>query len=380
MNRPVDKTLGSTLGRRTQVALGALTLLAVGAGSCTDGTTTTTVAYAYDDPYVYTTYYPVDTAYSGYYWADSWNYYSFYYAAVGVNATGLAGTGLGGSMNLYGGAGANGAAGAKGAAGAIGAAGANGTGGGNGTGGAGGSGMKTVRATIASVIEALARGENICPGQVTITPKNATPACAGSNATEERNGVTLVFNGCVVSGATINGTFDVLSNRAASQQTCSATTTITLGHTTTITNLTISDAEGKIVIPSQTDTGMTSYTFGQSPTTTTFNTTGEMQTFSAAGTMIADLTYTGMDTLTFSGGSSYSVDGTTTVQEKNGPASATINKQGLTRSGGCCRPTGGSVVINRTGGPQPGTATWTFGPSCGTVMRNNVTAMLPACI
>jgi hypothetical protein len=105
-----------------------------------------------------------------------------------------------------------------------------------------------------------------------------------------------------------------------------------------------------------------------------------MQIFGSTGTMISDLTYTGMDTVTLSGNSSYSVDGTTTVQEKNGPASATINKQGLTRSGGCCRPTGGSVVINRTGGASPGTATWTFGPSCGAVMRNNVSAMLPACI
>ena len=191
--------------------------------------------------------------------------------------------------------------GVHGAAGANGAAGATGTAGAAGTGGAGGADLTTVRATIASVIEALARGESVCPGQVTITPKTATPACAGGNATEERNGVTLVFNGCVVSGATINGTFDVLSNRAASEQTCSATTTITLGHTTTITNLSISDSNGKIVIPSQTDTGMTSYTFGQTPTTTTFNITGEMQTFSATGTMIADLTYTGMDTVTFSG-------------------------------------------------------------------------------
>ena len=94
MNRSDDKTLGGTLGRRTRAAMGALTLLVVGAGSCTDGTTTT-VAYAYDNPYVYTTYYPVDTAYAGYYWADSWNYYSFYYAAVGVNATGLASTAYG---------------------------------------------------------------------------------------------------------------------------------------------------------------------------------------------------------------------------------------------------------------------------------------------
>jgi hypothetical protein len=76
----------------------------------------------------------------------------------------------------------------------------------------------------------------------------------------------------------------------------------------------------------------------------------------------------------------YAVDGTTTVHEKSGPVSATITEQGLTRSGGCCRPTAGTVTVNRTGGPHPGMATWTFGPSCGAVMRNNVSAMLPACI
>jgi len=96
--------------------------------------------------------------------------------------------------------------------------------------------------------------------------------------------------------------------------------------------------------------------------------------------MISDLTYTAMDTVTFSGNNSYSVDGTSSVKEKNGSASATITQQGLTRSGGCCRPTGGSAIIDRTGGSNPGTATWTFGPSCGTVMRNDTTAMLPACI
>ena len=192
--------------------------------------------------------------------------------------------------------------------------------------------------------------------------------------------MTIVFNACVVSGATISGTFDVVSNRSASEQTCSTTTTITLGHTTTITNLTVSDANGKIFIPSQTDTGMTTYTFGQTPTSIAFNTTGEMQIFDNAQTMQGDLTYTGMDTVTLSGNSSYSVDGTMTVQEKNGPASATITKKGLTRSSSCCRPTGGTVTIDRTGGNHPGQANWTFGPSCGTVMRNNVTATLPACI
>jgi hypothetical protein len=356
---------GKTFGSRTLAAIGALTLTVVVTGSCTDDGVTT-VDYAYDSPYLYTTYYPVDTAYSGYYWADSWNYYAFYYAGAEA-AAGLANYGgLGGAAGGHGGAGATGTAGATGAGGMAGAT--------------GGSGTMTVRTTLASVVEALARGENVCPGQVTITPKTATPACAGGSSTEERNGVTLVFNGCVVSGATIDGTFDVISNRSASEQTCSSTTTITLGHTTTITNMSISDSNGKIVIPSQTDTGMTSYTFGQTPTSITFNTTGELQIFNNANTMQADLTYTGMDTVTLSGNSSYSVDGSTSVKEKNGPASATITKTGLTRSSGCCRPTAGSITVNRTGGPHAGQATWTFGPSCGTVMRNNVTATLPACI
>src|SRR5579871_5592440 len=110
MNRLVDRSLGGTLGRRMQAALGALTLLVIGAGSCTDGTTT--VAYAYDDPYVYTTYYPVDTSYAGYYWADSWNYYAFYYEGLPAGAAEIAG--LAGN---YGPGGHSGEAGATGTGG-----------------------------------------------------------------------------------------------------------------------------------------------------------------------------------------------------------------------------------------------------------------------
>jgi hypothetical protein len=360
----MNGTCGKRLGSGTS-AIGALMLIVAATGSCADDATTASVDYSYETPYLYSTYYPVDTDYAGYYWADSWNYYAFYFEGASV-AAGLANV--------------SGFGGAAGALGAAGATGAGGTAGATGSGGSGGASPTTVRATLASVVEALARGESVCPGQVTITPKTATPACSGGSSTTERNGVTIVFNGCIVSGATIDGTFDVLSKRSASAQTCSSTTTITLGHTTTITNLSISDSNGKIVIPSQTDMGMTTYTFGQTPTSITFNTTGEIQIFNNAQTMLADLGYTGMDTVTLSGNSSYSVDGTSTLQEKNGPATATITKTGLTRSSGCCRPTAGTVTINRSGGPHPGTATWKFGPSCGGVMRNNVSATLPACI
>ncbi len=186
----------------------------------------------------------------------------------------------------------------------------------------------------------MARGQDVCPGQVTVTPKWATPACAGGTATQERNGVTISFNGCLASGQTINGMFDVQSNRSASDQTCSSTTTITLGHTTTVTNLSISGPNGKIVIPSHTDTASATYAYGQSPATLNItDMSGELQIFNTAGTMVSDLAYSGTDNFTFSGNTSYSVDGSSTIQEKNGSATATINKMGLTRSGGCCRPT-----------------------------------------
>jgi hypothetical protein len=375
MNGKTTKMFGWAVG----AAIGGLTLVAAGMAGCTDGTTAT-VAYAYDYPYVYASYYPVDTAYAGYYWADSWNYYTFYYegaGATGVVRNALAvppynpGTGVGGTTGSGGRTGAGGATGAGGMLGAAGHA---------GTGGSGGAMAGGLRSTLASVVEALARGENVCAGQVTITPKNTTPACSGGTSAQERNGVTLVFNNCKVQDATINGTFDVTANRSASEQTCSPTTVITLNHTTTITNLSISDANGKITIPMQTDTGMTTYTFGQTPTKLTFSTNGEIQISDASGAAMGDLTYTGMDTVTLSGNTSYTVDGSTTVMSKNDNAMATITKTGLTRSGGCCRPISGSFMINRTGGSNPGQATWTFGPSCGTVMRNNTSVTLPACI
>jgi hypothetical protein len=63
-----------------------------------------------------------------------------------------------------------------------------------------------------------------------------------------------------------------------------------------------------------------------------------------------------------------------------GNGTATITRSGLTRSGGCCRPTGGSVTVNRTGGIAPGQHDWSFGPSCGTVTRDGTTATMPECL
>jgi hypothetical protein len=318
----------SKIGLRTTTVLATLTLITAAIGGCEDNNgTTATTDYTYEDGYNYQYYYPADLAYTGMYAADSWDY-----------ATLVAQT-------------------------------------------AGYSSAVATRPTVGSVVRALVRGESVCPNQVTVTPKTAAPACAQAGVTAVRNGITVVFNGCqVANGGTISGTFDVTANRSASDATCGAGTIITLGHTTTITNLTYtSPTGGRIVIPSQVDTGSTMYTFGQSPATSSIKTDGEVQLFASGGNTLADRTYSGTRTFTFSGNQSFTIDGAITSQDKVTSGTATLTGTGLVRSVNCCRPTGGTLVVNRSGGVLPGTHTWTFGPACGAASFDGTNITLPIC-
>jgi hypothetical protein len=305
------------------------TALALAAGSimgCDDnGEAVVSTNYAYDDAYLYTGYYPADVAYASSYWAYPYDLGGFYYFGEDAAQT-------------------------------------------------------ATHTGIAAAVKALARGEQVCPGQVTVSEKKSAVVCA-ANAAAARAGATITFNNCNANGGTINGSIDITGTATASDQSCSATTTIMLSHTSTFTNLSFTTTDGrKIVIPNQTNTGMTNFTFGATPTMTTINANGEIQIVDTAGATAADLTFMGDNTFTFSGTQSYSVSGTTTVSEKSGGATATITRSDLVRSGGCCRPTSGSISVNRTGGILPGTADWSFGPSCGQVMRNGTSAQMPACL
>jgi hypothetical protein len=52
----------------------------------------------------------------------------------------------------------------------------------------------------------------------------------------------------------------------------------------------------------------------------------------------------------------------------------------IARGTSCCRPTGGTVAISRTGGSHSGSHTWTFTLTCGSAMLDNKTVTLPACL
>jgi hypothetical protein len=332
----------STAGVGVAGALAALLL-----GSC-GSTTTATAVYPYDEAYVYTTYYPTDVMYSSYYWADDWNYSTVYYyfiSSLPVPA-GLTAVSHDGGSTVDAGSTASGSA----------------------TG-------------IASAVESLARGMSVCPGQVTVTPKNSPPACLDSTKSQERSGVTIVFNGCAVGQSHIDGMIDVAVVRTASDATCAASTSIMSQTTLTVTNLSVRQSNGAgIMIPSQTATLTSTYPYRQNAQTVMATSTAELQVFDSTGKMTADLGTQGTDTLSLPDAQSYSIDGTAMVSDKAGSATATITKTGVTRSGGCCRPTGGTVVVDRTGGSSPGKTTWQFGPTCGDALRNGSKVTLPACL
>jgi hypothetical protein len=313
----------------TAAVLGAVGVVSDFVGCSNNPNTVPVTSYGTVDPYLYTTYYPADVAYSSVYWADSWAYPTLYQTTTGAQTT----TG-------------------------------------------------NVVTTAGDAIRALARGAAVCTGQATVTPKMVTLPCTGGPASV-LGGVTIAFNNCqTAGGGVLNGTVDVTATRTASSTTCSSTTMITLSHSTTVTNLSFMGADGrKLLIPSQTGMGMSTYAFGTAPATIALNYQGQLQTFATDGSTSSDHSYTAMNSFTFGGStSSYTVNGTLNVVDNLLAGAATsITATNLQRTTSCCRPVAGTINITSTG--AVGSHVVVFGSSCGeATLDGAVSATLPSCI
>ncbi len=351
-----------------KVSIAAGLLLAVGNAGCGSSTSSDV---AYEDDYAGDYYYPADVGYSGVY-AGGWGYYGIYAATPTSQPAALLDGGRvsidGGSIKFDGGS-----ISVDGGHVIVSVdAGHAVDGGGKAT------GSTTVRAAVGQAIREAALGGVVCAGQATVTPKSGTTICGVS-----ASGVNIVFNGCQLSGGgTVDGTVDVQITRSASDTTCGSATTITLGYTSTITNLTYTGTGGaKIVIPNEMSTSTLTYSFGQAPTTASIQTNGEIQRFASGGSMSSDRTYTGTyDISSISlADQSYTVGGMLNVTDKSG-GTATFTGTDIARSTGCCRPTGGTLAVSRMGGSHAGSHNWTFTSTCGSAMLDGKTVTLPACL
>ena len=348
----------------------ATALLTVGLVSC--GETTTTSDVAYEDGYGYDYYYPAAVGYAGVA-AVGYGYYGIYAVTPANN---IGGGGAGGHILGGGGAGGHilGAGGAGG--GAVAAGGAGGGAVGSGGSGSMATGKTTVRGAVAEAIRDVVLGGAVCPGQVTVTHTDGTNVCGFSGA-----GTNIVFNGCQLSaGGTVNGTVDIKLNLTAANGSCSSSSGVSVGYTSTITNLTYTGNNGaKVVIPNQTDTSTFNASPGHAPATVTMMSMGEIQLSNDNG-VSTDLTFNGQRTFSSISiaNQTFTLDGTISVTDKAG-GTGTITATGLQEEKSCCKPIGGMLAISRTGGSHAGSHTWTFSSTCGAATLDGKSVTLPAC-
>ena len=109
---------------------------------------------------------------------------------------------------------------------------------------------------------------------------------------------------------------------------------------------------------------------------------GEIQRMDSGGNITSDRTFTG--TRTFSSISlpnqSYTLNGMVTVTEKTGGGTGTVSAMNLSRTDACCRPTGGTLSVARTGGSHSGTHSLSFNATCGSANLDGTRrAQGPAC-
>ena len=302
-------------------AICASALVGLGAGvgcddDIVDGNT------AVDNSYLYYGYYPADVYYSGYAWTGG----GFYYLEYG---RGGPSTGSAGSTGT-----------------STGAAGSTGTS----TGGTGG-GTTTASGdmTMGDVLRAMARGESVCPNQVTITPKMTPNACATDGTGMSRGRVRWCSTAAEIpNGSRFDGTVDVSSTRTYDPA-CPAGTMVTFQNMTTITNLTRTTANGsKILIPnsSGTDTPPAGRRRGTGAGRRS-NLTVEVpcEVVGVGGNVNANRTFSSDLTITTtSNRSSSTINGTTTVEDPKQPGYDDADVSEPARSDACCGRRSGTMA------------------------------------
>lgn len=316
---------------------------------CNDTSEEQVQPYAYDSYY-----YTADLAATSMYWADSWVYDPYYYYAYEYPDAGGAEVGAPAAED----AGPSGAdAGAPAAPDA---------------------GPSIVRG-VAAVIRTLAEGGSACDGGATLTTKMVDAPCTDSGGPGRvRGGVSLAFNGCALpGGGRLDGKLDVDSVHTSND--CNPGSVINVAYTSTYTDLSYTAPNGaRIVIPSQTDTGSFQRALNAAPGALTVRTKGSLQRFRADKSQAAAYEYSGIWNFTFSmSNPSYSLSGTTTLQEQPGGRRLTVTSDSLVRSTTCCIPTNGKIIVSGTGHT---TNTWVFGPECGAVSENGTSTNFAECI
>ena len=219
----------------------------------------------------------------------------------------------------------------------------------------------------ALTLRALALGESVCPGQVTLTSERSPAPCSTTDGDTIPVSTSILLNGCELSGGgKLDGAVQITATQTPSDMNCDAGTSIAVSYTSTTTNLVYTAPSGaRVALPEVTRTGSFTRELDAPPAQLTIHSQGRIERYDAQGAAVSNTTFSGDQTLTMSGTTGgFQVDGALILEDSLADRSATVTSTDLSRAEGCCYPTSGSLVVVHGDGSE---TNWSFGPNCGDI-------------
>jgi hypothetical protein len=218
-----------------------------------------------------------------------------------------------------------------------------------------------------ATLRALAAGEDLCPGQVTIAKTPGNAPCPASDREPVAASTSIQFAGCTLAGGgRLDGAVQIDTAHTASDANCEAKTRIDVSFTSAATDLAYTAASGaRVVLPSLTLTGSYTRLVEARPSLIEIGIEGQMERYAEDGDMLAQTSVSGKQTLTpLESGDGYRASGTLTMRDSIDDETVRVTSDGVDRPDGCCYPTSGSIELERSNGDLD---VLRFGPDCNDV-------------
>jgi hypothetical protein len=218
-----------------------------------------------------------------------------------------------------------------------------------------------------ATLRALASGEDLCPGHVTVAKTPGNAACPASNREPVPASTSIQFSDCTFpDGGRLDGAVQIDTAHTASDTDCDADTRIDVTFTSTATDLEYTAESGaRVVLPALTVTGSYTREVEARPSLIAISIEGQIERYDRDGSALAQTTVSGKQTLTpLESADGYSASGTLTMRDPIDDETVRVTSDGVNRPDGCCYPTSGSIELERSNGDLD---VLRFGPNCNDV-------------
>jgi hypothetical protein len=242
------------------------------------------------------------------------------------------------------------------------------------------SAQRETHALPGATLRALASGEDLCPGHVTVAKTPGNAPCQVNGREPAPATASIQFSDCTFpDGGRLDGAVQIDTTQTASDTDCDADTRIDVSFTSTATDLAYTAESGaRVVLPALTLTG--SYTRGVEgrPSLIEIGIEGQIDRYAKDGDTLAQTSVSGKQTLTpLESADGYRASGALTMRDPIDDETVRVTSDGVNRPDDCCYPTSGSIELERSNGDLD---VLRFGPGCNDVTLDSEKITLHDCL